>query len=73
MIRSLQLTEKGEDYIAERDPSALAMIYGRKDMVPQIFPSREAKIKRLHAIATGLVMARAITTPPSSCARHLKS
>lgn len=59
VIRSLQLTEKGEDYIAERDPSALAMIYGRKDMVPQIFPSREAKILRLHAIATGLVMARA--------------
>ena len=59
VIRSLQLTEKGEDYIAARDPSALVMIYSRMDMAPQIFPSREAKILRLHAIATGLVMARA--------------
>ena len=59
VIRSLQLTEKGEDYIADRDPSALAMIYGRKGMAKQVYPSRESKILRLHAIATGLVMARA--------------
>lgn len=59
VIRSLQLTDKGEEYIAERDPRALTMIHSRMDMAPQVFPSREAKILRLHAIATGLVMARA--------------
>ncbi len=59
VIRSLMLTEKGEDYIGARDPDALVMIYGRMGMAPQIFPSREAKVLRLHAIATGLVMARA--------------
>ena len=59
VIRSLMLTEKGEDYIATRDSEAFAMIWGRMGMAPQIFPSREAKVLRLHAIATGLVMARA--------------
>ena len=66
VIRSLQLTEKGEYYIAARNTDALAMIYGRMGMASQIFPSREAKVLRLHAIATGLVMARAAGTviPP---------
>ena len=59
VIRSLMLTEKGEEYIAARNTDALAMIYGRMSMAPQVFPSREAKVLRLHAIATGLVMARA--------------
>ncbi len=59
VIRSLMLTEKGEDYIAARSTDALAMIYGRISMAPQVFPSREAKVLRLHAIAAGLVMARA--------------
>ena len=59
VIRSLLLTEKGEEYIAARDSGALAMIWGRMSMAPQVFPSREAKVLRLHAIATGLVMARA--------------
>ena len=59
VIRSLLLTEKGEDYIAARDIDALVMIYGRMGRAPKVFPSREAKILRLHAIATGLVMARA--------------
>ena len=59
VIRSLMLTEKGEEYIASRNTDALAMIWGRMGMAPQIFPSREAKVLRLHAIATGLVMARA--------------
>lgn len=59
VIRSLLLTEKGEDYIAARDIDALVMIYGRMGRAPKVFPSREARILRLHAIATGLVMARA--------------
>ena len=59
VIRSLLLTEKGEDYIAARDTDALAMIWGRMGMAPKVFPSREAKVLRLHAIATGLVMAKA--------------
>ncbi len=59
VIRSLLLTEKGEEYIAARNTDALAMIWGRMGMAPQVFPSREAKVLRLHAIATGLVMARA--------------
>lgn len=59
VIRSLLLTEKGEDYIAARDTDALAMIWGRMGRAPKVFPSKEAKILRLHAIATGLVMARA--------------
>ena len=59
VIRSLLLTEKGEDYIAARDTDALAMIWGRMGLAPKVFPSREAKVLRLHAIATGLVMARA--------------
>ncbi len=58
VIRSLQLTEKGFDYIAGRDPEALVMIYGKMGASPRIYPSKEARILRLHAIATGLVMAR---------------
>ncbi len=59
VIRSLQLTEKGLDYIACRDPEALVLIYGRTDAVPKVYPSQESRILRLHAIATGLVMSRA--------------
>ena len=59
VIRSLQLTEKGLDYIACRDPEALVLIYGRTDAVPKVYPSQESRLLRLHAIATGLVMSRA--------------
>ena len=58
VIKSLQLTEKGFEYIAERAPEALAMICGRIDKVPTVYPSMTGKIRRLHAIATGMVMAR---------------
>ena len=59
VIRSLQLTEKGLDYIACRDPEAVALIYGRTDSIPKVYPSQVSRLLRLHAIAVGLVMARA--------------
>ncbi len=58
VIRSLRLTEKGFDYIAGRDPEALGIIYSRIGAAPPVYPSKESRILRLHAIAVGLVMAR---------------
>ena len=59
VLRSLHITEKGISYIAERDPKALAMIYSRTDDGMRVYPSWTEKIRRYHAIATGLIMARA--------------
>lgn len=57
VLRSLSITEKGLEYVAERDPEALALILARRSQSPQIYPSRVDKIQRLHALAIGLVMA----------------
>ncbi len=59
VIRSLSLTQKGFDYVAERDPDALAMIYSRISSSQKIYPSKVDKILRLHAIAYSLVAANA--------------
>lgn len=67
VIRSMSLTQKGFDYIAERNPAVLAMIYSRISSVQKVYPSNVDKIQRLHAIATGLVAAYAAgaVIPPS--------
>ena len=54
---SLRLTERGIDYIAERDPEALSLIYSRRDETPRSSHSSPEKIQRLHSVATGMVMA----------------
>ena len=59
VIRSLSLTQKGFDYIAVRDPEAVSMIYSRLSGTQKVYPSELDKILRLHAIATGVIMANA--------------
>lgn len=59
VIRSLSLTQKGFEYIAVRDPEAVSMIYSRLSSTQKVYPSELDKILRLHAIATGVVMANA--------------
>ena len=59
VYRSLHLTQKGLDYIAERNPEAMAMVCARMNRVQRIYPSRKDRILRLHSVATGVVMARA--------------
>ena len=51
VIRSMSLTQKGYEYIAQRDPEALAMIYSRVNSSERVFPGWTDKILRLHAIA----------------------
>lgn len=58
VIRSLRLTEKGLDYIAERDPESMATVYARTDSIPPAYSSQIEKLRRLHSIAVGLVMAK---------------
>ena len=57
VIKSLQLTQKGYDYIAQRDSGALAMIYGRLGSMPPLYPSMHDRIIRLHSIAAGMIIA----------------
>ena len=59
VIRSLSLTQKGFDYVAQSDPEAVAMIYSRINRSERVYPSKVDKILRLHAIAVGTVMAHA--------------
>lgn len=59
VIRSLSLTQKGFDYVAQSDPEAVAMIYSRINCSERVYPSKVDKILRLHAIAVGTVMAHA--------------
>lgn len=59
IIRSMSLTQKGFDYIAVRDPEAVSMIYSRLSGMQKVYPSELDKILRLHAIATGVIMANA--------------
>lgn len=59
VIRSMSLTRKGYEYIAQRDPEALAMIYSRVNSSERVFPGWTDKILRLHAIAIGTVMSHA--------------
>ena len=59
VIRSLSLTEKGFDYVAQGDPEAWAMIHSRINNSDPVYPAWIDKILRLHAIATGTVMANA--------------
>ena len=59
VIRSMSLTQKGYEYIAQRDPEALAMIYSRVNSSERVFPGWTDKILRLHAIAIGTVMSHA--------------
>lgn len=59
VIRSLSLTEKGFDYVAQGDPEAWAMIHSRINNSDPVYPAWIDKILRLHAIATGTVMSNA--------------
>lgn len=59
VVRSMSLTEKGFDYVAQRDPDALSMIYSRLNRSERVYPSWVDKILRLHAVAIGTVMAHA--------------
>lgn len=59
VVRSMSLTEKGFDYVAQRDPEALSMIYSRLNRSERVYPSWVDKILRLHAVAIGTVMAHA--------------
>ncbi len=58
VIRSLSLTSKGLEYIEQRDPESLAAIYSRMESIGPVYPSQIDKIRRLHSIAGGLVMAK---------------
>lgn len=58
-VRSLRLTAKGIDYIAERDVDLLNQVLARMDSVTKSTRSSPEKILRLHSRATGLVMAKA--------------
>ena len=59
VIRSLSLTEKGFDYVAQGDPEAWAMIHSRISNSDPVYHAWIEKILRLHAIAIGTVMANA--------------
>lgn len=59
VIRSMSLTQKGFDYVAQRDPEAVSMIYSRVNSSERIYPGWIDKILRLHAIAIGTVMSNA--------------
>lgn len=59
VIRSLSLTQMGIDYVAQRDPEAVAMIYSRLATTERVYPSKVDKILRLHSIAVGTVMSHA--------------
>ena len=59
VIRSMSLTQKGFEYVAQRDPEALSMIYSRVNSSERIYPGWIDKILRLHAIAIGTVMSNA--------------
>ena len=59
VIRSLSLTEKGFDYVAQHDPEAWAMIHSRISNSDPVYHAWIEKILRLHAIAIGTVMANA--------------
>ena len=59
VIRSLSLTEKGFDYVAQHDPEAWAMIHSRISNSDPVYHAWIEKILHLHAIAIGTVMANA--------------
>lgn len=59
VIRSMSLTQKGFEYVAQRDPEAVSMIYSRVNSSERIYPGWIDKILRLHAIAIGTVMSNA--------------
>lgn len=59
VIRSMSLTQKGFEYVAQRDPEALSMIYSRVNSSERVYPGWIDKILRLHAIAIGTVMSNA--------------
>lgn len=40
VIRSLSLTQKGLDYVAQSDPEAVAMIYSRINCSERVYPSK---------------------------------
>ena len=67
VIRSLSLTQKGFDYVAQSDPEAVAMIYSRINRSERVYPSKVDKILRLHAIAVGTVMAHAADASMGVC------
>ena len=54
VIRSMSLTQKGFEYVAQRDPEAVSMIYSRVNSSERIYPGWIDKILRLHAIAPHL-------------------
>lgn len=58
-LRSLRLTSKGVDYIADRDVDLLNQVLARMDSVTKSTRSTPEKILRLHSRATGLIMAKA--------------
>lgn len=60
VIRSMSLTQKGFEYVAQRDPEAVSMIYSRVNSSERIYPGWIDKILRLHAIAIGTVMSMTI-------------
>lgn len=43
VIRSLSLTQKGFDYVAQSDPEAVAMIYSRINCSERVYPSKVDK------------------------------
>lgn len=55
----MSLTQKGFEYVAQRDPEAVSMIYSRVNSSERIYPGWIDKILRLHAIAIGTVMSNA--------------
>lgn len=59
VIRSMSLTQKGFEYVAQRDPEAVSMIYSRVNSSERVYPGWIDKILRLHAIAIGTVMSNA--------------
>lgn len=46
VIRSLSLTQKGYDYVAQRDPEAVAMIYSRVNSSERVYHKRKATMRQ---------------------------
>jgi hypothetical protein len=57
VINSLRLTDKGVDYIAQRDAEALALIFSRWEETPRGSHSTPDRVARYHSLAKGIVMA----------------
>ena len=73
VIRSMSLTQKGFEYVAQRDPEAVSMIYSRVNSSSSLKSHLSCRLPKEQRMRSCRIPTKSITTPHTSCVSPSRS